>query len=74
MNYLLLTPTKDLIGIFETNDIKAAKQVIRNKYPFGTHFAAYTTAEIAELKTNAGKFGRKTATLQSDTIIKQIQL
>lgn len=60
--------------MFETNDIKAAKQLIRTNYPFGTHFAAYTPAEIAELKTNVGKFGRKTATLQPETIIKQIQL
>ena len=60
--------------MFETDNIKVAKQTIREKYPFGTHFVAYTSAEIAELKTNTGKLSRKIPTLTSELNIKQIQL
>lgn len=44
--YLLLSPNKDLLGIFMTDDIRAAKQIIRTKYPFGTHFTAASVAEF----------------------------
>lgn len=77
MTYFLLSPQFDLLGTFETDNIKAAKQKIREAYPFGTHFTAVSTAAVAELKTNAGKHNRKVATLPSDFNLfntKQIQL
>lgn len=77
MNYLLLSPAQDLLGMFTTADIKTAKQVIRTNYEFGTHFTILSSAAIAELKTNVGKRNRKTSTLPFDfdiSTIKQIQL